>query len=424
MERFKKIVRFFVPEWIVQKLLPLYHYTLALAGAVLYRFPSRTLTVIGITGTKGKSSVAEMLNAIFEHAGYTTALSSTIRFKIGADSKANKYKMTMPGRFFMQSFLRKAVRKKCAVAILEMTSEGVKQSRHRFLNLDALIFTNLAPEHIESHGSFEKYRDAKYLIGKVALEKSSKRPRTIVANADDEHATEFLTLNVERAIPFSLGETQEWQSDESGTEVVFDGVRIRSNLSGAFTARNMLAAASCAAAFGVPTQTIREGLESCTLIPGRVEHINAGQSFDVVVDYAHTIDSLEALYGAFPNKRKICVLGNTGGGRDTWKRPEMAKVAEAHCEYVILTDEDPYDEDPEKIVSEMAAGMQKKEPEVIMDRRLAIRRAITLANLGKGDTVLITGKGTDPFIMRASGAREEWSDARVAREELSRIIQT
>ena len=409
-----------VPRSVYNALAPMYHRLLAWLGGILYRHPSKKIKIVAVTGTKGKSSVCEFVNTILEHAGYTTALASTIRFKVGEQSQPNKLKMTMPGRFFLQRFLRKAVDSGCDWVVVEMTSEGAKQYRHVGINMDALIFTNIAPEHIESHGSFENYVRVKLSIGD-ALAHSTKRPRMIVANADDEYGAEFLKLNVDAAIPYGLGSADSYSTSEDGVDVVFNGMRIHSPIPGEFTVYNMLAAATFAQAIGVDTESIRAGLEATHIIPGRVEPIEVGQNFDVIVDYAHTLESLQKLYDAFPNKRKICVLGNTGGGRDTWKRPEMAALAEKYCERVVLTDEDPYDEDPEAIVQQMAAGMKEK-PVILMDRRAAIRYALELAKNNKGDAVLITGKGTDPYIMRAHGTREPWSDAAVAKEELVKLL--
>ena len=182
---------------------------------------------------------------------------------------------------------------------------------------------------------------------------------------------------------------------------------------------NALAAIKMSAALGVPLSATATALATLPPVQGRVERIEAGQNFMVIVDYAHTPDSLRALYGAFPNRRKICVLGNTGGGRDIWKRPEMGRIADETCEKVILTNEDPYDEDPRAIVDAMAKDMQRA-PLIIMDRREAIRRALSLAK--SGDAVLISGKGTDPYIMGARGAKTPWSDAKVVREELERLL--
>ena len=401
-----------------RRILAPYHYAWALLTALWYGFPAKRLAVIGVTGTKGKSSVAEMLYAIFATAGYETALAGTIRFVIGSKSRRNLFKMTLPGRGFIQKFLAEALAKKCTHAIVEITSEAALQYRHLGLDLDALVFTNLQKEHIESHGSIENYFRAKLSIGE-ALVRSIKRPRSIIARADDVYGAAFLALPVEKQIPFSFADAVDARVSENGVLFSFGGTHFTLSLPGEFSVLNALAAIKTAEVFGVPLETCAEALKELSHISGRVERIEAGQNFTVVVDYAHTPDSLRALYGAFPNHRKICVLGNTGGGRDIWKRPEMGRIAEEACEKVILTNEDPYDEDPRAIVDAMEAGMRRV-PEIVMDRRLAIRSALRSARAN--DVVLISGKGTDPFIMGPRGSKEPWSDAAVVREELERLL--
>ncbi|MBU6388418.1 UDP-N-acetylmuramyl-tripeptide synthetase [Patescibacteria group bacterium] len=401
-----------------RRLLAPYHYAWAVLSTLWYGFPAKRLTVIGVTGTKGKSSVAEMLYTILAYAGHPTALAGTIRFALGAESRPNLFKMTLPGRGFIQKFLAEAAAKNCTHAVIEITSEAALQYRHFGLDLDALIFTNLHKEHLESHGSEEKYFRAKFAIGE-ALVRSGKRPRSIIANADDARGKAFLSLPVEKRIPFSLADASDTHSDERGVSFSYNGTHFMLSLPGTFNIVNALAAIKTAEAFGIPLETCAQALGNLSRISGRVERIEAGQDFIAVVDYAHTSDSLAALYGAFPNQRKICVLGNTGGGRDTWKRPEMGRIADETCAEVILTNEDPYDEDPRAIVDAMAAGM-KRAPLIIMDRREAIRAAIRAAR--PGDAVLISGKGTDPFIMGPNGGREPWSDASVVREELGRLL--
>ena len=410
----KEFVRGIIPSWVVSG----YHFCIALLGALVYGFPSQRIIVIAVTGTKGKSSTTEMINAIFERAGHQTALINSIRFKVGNDSSPNELRMSMPGRFFIQRFLSDAVTRGCTVAILEMTSEGARQHRHRGIALDALVFTNLAPEHIESHGSLQAYADSKFEIGRQ-LARSSKRPRVMVANADDEQSGRYLTLRVEHAIPFSLAGAAPYHADENGGQFTFDDTDMTVHLPGDFSLRNAIAAATVSRAFGIPTATITSGLDTLTTIPGRAQRINGGQDYAVVVDYAHTPDSLTALYDAYAPLRKICVLGATGGGRDIWKRPVMGSIADSRCEVVILTNEDPYDEDPHAIVEGLARGM-KRSPLIIMNRREAISNALSLAHTG--DAVLITGKGTDPCICGPHGSKEPWSDARVAGEEIAKHL--
>ncbi len=401
--------------------LSLYHYALAFVSAVIFGFPSRKLKVIAVTGTKGKSSVVELVGAILDEAKFKTAHASTIHFKIGERKERNLHKMTMPGRFFLQGFLRRAVSAGCTHAVVEMTSEGARQYRHRFIALDALIFTNLAPEHLESHGSYENYVAAKVSLAK-ALERSPKKNKLLVVNGDDKEAQKFLEVFTTGAKVIYRKQDAE-SSAVSSEGVAFDwgGAHISSTLPGEFNLYNILAAASFAQAAGIPTAKIRDGIAKIKSIRGRAEKIEEGQDFRVIVDYAHTPDSLEKFYQTYAGKYRICVLGNTGGGRDRWKRPVMAEIAEKYCDEIILTNEDPYDEDPRAILSEMAAGITHKKPTVILNRREAI--AAALGSAERGGAVLITGKGTDPYIMGAHGSREPWDDATVAREELQKILK-
>lgn len=404
LEKILAFGRRVIPKQLFKAAQPAYHYLLAFTAALIYRFPARQIFVVMVTGTKGKSTTAELINAIFEEAGFTTALAGTIRIKIANHSKANPYKMTIPGRFFVQSFLRQAVKAGCTHAILEMTSEGAKQFRHKYIDYDAFVFTNLAPEHIESHGSYENYAAAKVEIARQ-LERSQKPNKIMVINADDQEAARFLALKIPNKTTYSLREAP--------------GYVHAGKLIGDFNKSNILAAGTLAEALGIPQETILHAVQKFEGAPGRMEPV-PGAPFTIIVDYAHTPDSLKAVYESFKDRRKICVLGGTGGGRDKWKRPLMGQIAGEYCDQIFLTDEDPYDEDPEQIVKEVAAGVaDKTKYQIIMDRRLAIRKALKAAQ--PGDAVLVTGKGTDPYIMRAKGAKEPWSDFKVVQEELTKI---
>ncbi len=397
----------------------IYHYLWAVAGALWYRFPSRSLYLVGITGTKGKTTTTELVNAILEEAGYQTALSSTLRFKIGNESKPNLKKMSMPGRGFLQKFLRQAQAAGCTHVVLEMTSQGVPQFRHKFIDLDALIFTNLAPEHIDSHGSYENYRAAKLAIAE-SLAHSSKPRKLLVVNADDKEAPKFLAIKGPEKITFSLAKQLSYTS--------------ASQLIGDFNKYNILAAGTFASAIGISDEVITRAVQKFKGVQGRMEQV-PGAPFQIIVDYAHTPDSLEAVYQAFkPNPLEpspchlVCVLGGTGGGRDKWKRPVMGALAEKYCDQIFFTDEDPYDENPETIVNEVVGGLtaqagvkDKNKYQIIMNRREAIATALKAAR--PNDVVLITGKGTDPYIMRAGGTKEPWSDYKVAEEELAKILK-
>jgi UDP-N-acetylmuramoyl-L-alanyl-D-glutamate--2,6-diaminopimelate ligase len=421
-----KVIQFLkkiIPKPILNTILPIYHYALAYLADLWYKHPSKEIILIGVTGTKGKSTVTELMTKILETEGYKVASLSTIQFKIGDEIERNLFKMTMPGRFFVQRFLRKAVSAGCTHAVVEITSEGARQFRHRFLELDALIFTNLSPEHIESHGSFEKYKQAKLTIAKQ-VELSIKRPRYIVANTDDEHGTDFLNFSVENKLPYSLKDLSLYSLHKDSVSLVFGDTTIRVPMIGLFNVYNILSTITLARALGISFITIDKALRNIEKIAGRVERFsspkNSSKNLTAVVDYAHTPDSLEKLYQAFPDVNKVCILGNTGGGRDTWKRPEMGEIADRYCNQIILTNEDPYDEDPRAIVEQMANGIKDKSKlEIIMDRRLAIRQAIETAP--DNSFILISGKGTDPYIMGPNGTKTPWSDAEVVQEELNQL---
>jgi UDP-N-acetylmuramoyl-L-alanyl-D-glutamate--2,6-diaminopimelate ligase len=386
---------------LIRPFIPFYYWGITWLAVLRHGFPAKRLIIIGVTGTKGKSTICEMLYAIFQAAGYKTALASTIRFAYPAHEEPNLFKMTMPGRGYLQGFLARALAAGATHAIVELTSEGMRQFRSSFLFLDGLVVTGIEREHIESHGSFEKYIAAKRAIV-AELERSPKKNKVLVVNGDNEYTKRFLDARVPTKKTFARGAL------------------------GDFNMANARAAITMAEALGISKMVSEKALATMPRVLGRVEPIERGQPFTVIVDYAHTPDSLKALYAAFAGKRKVCVLGNTGGGRDSWKRPEMGAIADRECDTVILTDEDPYDEDPRAIIEAMTKGMKRK-PEIIMDRRLAIREAIRLASLAQaaGDeniAVLITGKGTDPYIMGPRGERALWNDAAVAGEELEKLV--
>lgn len=411
-----------LPKNFRTHLLGVYHLAFALAGSFLYGNPSKKLTIIGVTGTKGKSSTAEMIYRILTESGKKVALTGTVHFYIGEQEEKNLFKMSMPGRFFIQRFLSRAVNAGCTHAVIEMTSEGARQHRHRGISMDALVFTNLSPEHIESHGSFEKYAEAKLSIAKH-LARSTKRPRIIVANEDDSFSKQFLSTPVEVKRPFSITDAEIASLGPEGSVFTYKNTEFNLKLAGAFNIANALGAIEVCSALGIPLKTSAVALASLTRIAGRAERVLMGQPFEVVVDYAHTPDSLKAVYEAFSPQaggHRICVLGNTGGGRDTWKRSVMGSIADHYCDMAYLTDEDSYDENLEDILHAMREGFVRITPKVVLDRRQAIKEAFGEAK--QGDVVLITGKGTDPYIMGPRGTKVPWSDFAVAKEELEVLL--
>ena len=401
-------------------LLSWYHFMWSFFGAVFYGFPARGMTVIAITGTNGKSTTVDMLSRIFKEAGFKTASLSSIRFQIQEKEWQNKIKMTMPGRFVIQQFLRQAKNKKCTHVVLEVTSEGMLQHRHRFMNFHTAVFTNLSKEHIERHGSFENYKNTKG--GLFSMVKN-----THVINADDKYASFFLNFSAKKiytysilsAIENTLGIRGENVKENKGLEFYVQGTQFHLNLLGIFNVENALAAIAVARLQGISLAVCKKALEKIKVVPGRMEEV-ISLPIRVVVDYAFTPAALEKVYRALkPSSGKLlCVLGAAGGGRDAWKRPILGKIALEHCDTIIVTDEDPYEENPEKIMYEIITGTKGKAEKVI-DRREAIKKALSLSK--KGDTVVITGKGSEDSIAIAKGKRIPWDDREIVKEEWTKL---
>lgn len=412
-------IRGLIPKSVFRFFQPAYHTVLAYMSALVYGFPSQSMYVIGVTGTKGKSTTTYLISRILDEAGYKVASCGSLGYKILDKEWPNTLKMTMPGRFRLQSFLRKAKKAGCTHVVLEVTSEGIAQKRIKGVKFDMAVFTSLHREHLESHGSFEKYYEAKQ-----ELFKATKGIH--VLNSDDPHVDLFSKFKAEKKIFFGVrggdlrAEGLNVKSDSSTFNIY--GTQVTLNLGGRFNVYNALAALSVAAMLGIDLPTASPILAKVKGIDGRMQFIQR-KPFSVVVDYAHTPDSLEAVYKTLKEEssgKLICVLGAAGGGRDKWKRPEFGAIAAKYCDTVFLTDEDPYEENPLSIVKEVESGLIKEKPsadyEIEMDRKLAITKAIKSAK--EGDSVVMTGKGSEVSMAIAGGKKIPWSDAGICKEVL------
>ncbi len=394
----KELIKKFVPKF----LLRVYHFKLAFLGAMIFGFPglSKKVKIIGVTGTNGKSTTVEFITKIFEQAQIPVASQSSIRFRIKDKELQNKFKMTMPGRFFIQKFLRQAINSGCQYVILEVTSEGIKQYRHKFINFDTAVFTNLTPEHIEAHGGFENYKKAK-----AKLFQATKNVHVI--NIDDKNAEYFLQFPAKKK--YTYGQNQG--------DLNLQNTKFKLQLTGDFNGYNALAAICVGLNYGIDLELCKKAVESLKGIPGRMEEV-ISEPFKVFVDYAFTPNALEKVYKTFDGKDLICVLGACGGGRDKWKRPVLGQIANNYCKEVIVTNEDPYDEDPMEIINQVSQSIPKAKK--ILDRKEAIETAIKLAK--PGDVVVITGKGSEPLMCVENGRKIPWDDRKIVREEFKKIF--
>lgn len=401
----RAIIKKITPKFIFK----IYHRLLANLGAFLYGYPSIKMVVIGVTGTKGKSTTSYFIAKILEEAGYKAGLTSTALFKIGEKEWLNKTKMTMLGRFALQKLLKNMVEAGCKYVVVETSSEGILQSRHIGIDYDVAVFTNLTPEHLESHGGFENYKKAKGELFKQ-LSKSVRKKingkeveKIIVANGDNEHSKYFLSFNADKKIKFG-----------------FQELGFKMNILGKMNVYNALAALSVAKVLGIDLKIAKKALQNIKNVPGRMEFIEEGQNFKVVVDYAHEIESFKQLYETIekiPHKKIIHVFGATGGGRDKSRRPKMGEIAEKNADILIITTDDPYDEDPAKISDNVIEGVRDKKKVLnIVDRKEAISRAIEIAE--KNDIILITGKGSEQAMVVKGGKKIPWDDREIVRKFL------
>jgi UDP-N-acetylmuramoyl-L-alanyl-D-glutamate--2,6-diaminopimelate ligase len=440
----KEVLKGILPAFLINK----YHLVLAFLAALFCGFPSRKLKVIGVTGTKGKTTTCYLIYQLLNSAGLKTGLTSSVFFGNSDRLWLNKTKHGMPGRFKLQRLLALMKKAGCRYAVIETTSEGILQHRHRFVDYQVAVFTNLAPEHLERHKGFENYRAAKLkLFEKVAR----KEDGVGVYNLDDENADWFLgpeirekwgygiklkvkseKLKVQvKSQKFRILEIEDIQLGPKETKFKIGDNEFATTLIGEFNVYNASAAICVALSQGVTMEKIREALPRVKLVPGRLELIDEGQDFTVIIDYAHEPLSLETAYKTakevFKPQRMICLLGSQGGGRDKWKRPKMGQIAAKYCDEIILTDEDPYDENPLKIIGEIESGfssnpkskIQNPKSWKILDRREAIRKALSLAK--KDDLVVLTGKAGEVWMCVAHNKKIPWDEKQVVKEELQKL---
>lgn len=417
-----------IPRSLFETLQPGYHWFLAWSAAVFYMMPSKKLKVIGVTGTKGKSTVVYLLSRAFEEAGIAAASLGSLGSGINGKEWPNYFPNTMPGRWRLQKFLKLAVKAGARYAILEVTSEGIRQKRHLGVKFDTAVFTNLEPEHIERHGSFENYYAAKQELFR-------KAKFCHVINFDDKHKNLFSGFAAEKKITFGIlgGDIQarEISYQDTGTEFRVGESVFRSKQLGEFNVYNALAVLAVMRAYDIPLGKIQDVFSKVNFIRGRLQEMDNVRGLRIFVDYAHTPNALSAVYKTtrkllkknHNEKKLICVLGAAGGGRDKRKRPELGKLAGIYCDKIILTNEDPFDEDPDEILADILSGIDRGKLSSVYkipERREAIKKALNLAR--RGDIIIMTGKGAESYMRFKDGKKIPWDEARIVRELLEEQI--
>ena len=433
----KKVVQPIIPK----SLINFFHYTESIAAAKKYKKPSEQMIVIGIVGSKGKTTTANMLWSILSADGHKVGLIGTANIRYGNKEEMNPYHMTMPGAFVMQKILAKMASMKCKYVIMEVPSEGQTQYRHIGINFDVLVFTNVTKELMAAHDfSMETlHKHNKRVFKRLTHSRRktidlARTPKMIIANTDNKHAKDYLIFQADKKLTFGTKADADYkitdvQDTQNGISFDINGTSYKVKILGKINAINAAGAIATASALGANKKAITSGLSKLPTIPGRMEVIEGKQPFTVVVDYAHEQASMTALMnGAKDMKPKgakvITLLGAEGGGRDSAKRPEMGEICAKGSDIIILSNVDPYEDDPVDIINDIKKGAIKtgakegKSMFIVPDRREGIRKALQLAK--KDDLVLITGKGAEQSIV-IGGKSSPWDDRKVVREELAKI---
>lgn len=385
-----------------------------------YNNPSRELKVVGVTGTKGKTTTTYMIKSILEHAGKKVGLIGTIENYVG--DKCYESERTSPESLDLQRMLREMVDNKCDVAVMEVSSHSLALDRVWGIDFDIGVFTNLTQDHLDFHKTFDNYLDAKAKLFTMCKEG--------YVNCDDMYARKLMniatcpitTYGIDNN-PFVSARDIIITNNYSDFKMPFNRViqRIKVGIPGRFTVYNALAAICVSIKLGAGVEDVIAGLENVK-VPGRSEVVPITRNFTVIVDYAHTPDSLENILKASKvyTKGKIILVFGCGGDRDTAKRPMMGEIAGKLATYTVITSDNPRTEKPEEIINQIENGIKKTNGKykIIVDRKKAIEHALKKAE--RGDLVLIAGKGHETY-QEINGVKHHFDDREVVKEIIQKL---
>lgn len=439
-------------QLIPQNIKNLYHLAQAILANFWYGFPSRKIRVIGVTGSDGKTTTVQMIGRILEEAGKKVAVASTINFRINGHEEKNLSHFTTESSFVVQKFVKKAIENGCEYLVLETSSHSLDQYRVWGVEYQTAVITNVTREHLDYHKTMEKYRQAK--------RKLFKNVKTAIVNLDMENPQEFLQYKADKKFGYSTKISNlhhaspaggfQAASDSNFEVIKAENIKLGINFSkftisaqggsasarqdtsfilnipGVFNIENALAATCVGLSENIDSLTIKRALEKIKGIPGRMEIIPNKKELNIVVDFALTPNALEKLYrllfGIKQEGAKIIAVFGSCGERDRGKRPIMGKIVSQYANFMIITNDEPYRENPDQIIEDIVAGIKNKKENVslwkISDRRQAIKKALETASAG--DTIVVTGMGN--FETMVVGDKKiPWNDRRVIEEELAKV---
>ncbi|WP_227395607.1 UDP-N-acetylmuramoyl-L-alanyl-D-glutamate--2,6-diaminopimelate ligase [Jeotgalibacillus aurantiacus] len=404
------------------------HAAAQLANAY-YGYPSFYMNMIGVTGTNGKTTVSHMLQSVFDQINQKTGIIGTLYMKQGDVEKTAVN--TTPDSLLLQKTLYDFKLDGVKTVVIEASSHGLVQGRLYGCDFDIAVFTNLTQDHLDYHKTMEHYKWSKSLLfSQLGHTHVKGLPKFAVINADDPYAQDMIQATSAHIISYGMSETADvYASDvissRTGTSFIihtpYESFPVTIKFAGVFNVYNALAAAAAGFAKRIPGSLIRQGLEKLNGVPGRFELVQGPHPFTVIIDYAHTPDSLENVLRAIikMKPRKILTVVGCGGDRDKGKRPLMARVACGYSNEVIFTSDNPRTEKPEDIIRDMERGVPGESFTSIIDRKYAIEHALSKAR--EGDVVLIAGKGHEK-VQIIGYEKNAFDDKAVAEEILKAMV--
>lgn len=427
----KQHLKNILPTGVFRAIEPTGHKFEAMAVSARYGFPARGMRVIGVTGTNGKTTTCFMIHKMLVEAGYNVALMSTVAYGVGKDITPQVAHMTSVSSPLLNKRLKEFKQQGAEWVILETTSHALAQHRVWGVPFEIAVMTNLTHEHLDYHKTFERYRDTKVEMFRLA----AKNNRGFgVVNADDPSAENFaapLRSTVSYGITRGDLRAREIELSADGSRytatIEDDSYDITCNIPGEFNVSNSLAAISVGRHMGLSKQQIEQGIAALEGVEGRMDTVDAGQKFSVVIDFAHTPDSFERLLSDLrkSTKGKLVVLFGSAGRRDESKRYTQGEIAGKYADELVLTEEDDRDIDGDGILSQIAEGACRsgkrkgRDMHLILDRTEAIQFAMTRVS-SEDDAVVLLGKGHEKTIERADG-EHAWNEADEARRAIEAI---
>jgi UDP-N-acetylmuramoyl-L-alanyl-D-glutamate--2,6-diaminopimelate ligase len=430
----RTIVKKLIPKKLFRLIEPYGHLVEAVIFNVLNGFPARDFKVIGVTGTNGKTTTSFLIHRMMVDSGYKVGLMTTVAYGAGDNVKPQIHHMTNVAVPELMKRIKWMKNQGVEWLVLETTSHALAQNRVWGIPYSLAVMTNLTHEHLDYHGTFENYRKAKVKLFKKAAA-NSKGLRTGIVNADDPSA-EYFRKAVPKSINYGVRKgqlkAQDIKSNSNGSKFTVQGLdpgqnmKLTVHLPGSFNVYNALAAAGAGLAIGMTTEQIEQGIAALRAVEGRMTSINEGQTFSVIVDFAHTPDSFEKMFKDMRPvvKGKLIVMFGSAGRRDEAKREVQGNLAGKYADEVVITEEDDRDIDGMEIMNQIAAGaekagkMQDKNLFLVHDRSEAIRFALSRAN-SRDDTVLLLGKGHEKTIERADG-EHPWDEIETTKKLLKK----